>query len=129
MGGCICEVPRPYSHKPESCRGCGRFIDASYVSNDKSLGSFAAYLRSLPDLDPGFIGYVEAVERTKREGRGFEYLAGDMQQKGLALAAELALQSHFYLLWCERNNQEANLGAAMEAASFAAKAWEAMKRI
>lgn len=129
MAGCICDVPRPFSHRPQSCRNCGRYIDPAYLSNDQNVESFASYLRSLPDVDDSFIRYVKGVEAQTRRERGYDYLEGDARSKGLALAAELALQSHFYLLWCKRNNHEANLGAAMEAASFAAKAWEAMKRI
>jgi hypothetical protein len=94
------------------------------------MAEFFTYLRSLPDVPESFTRVVEtrAQERANTDGR-LEYLSGNVRAKSLAMASELALQSHYYLLHCAKDGSDANLGAAMEAATHAAKAWEAIRRL
>ena len=105
-------------------------IDPDYVSSEKTVAQFLSYLRTLPEVSDTFIRVLEAraVERGRADER-LGYLSGNVRTAGLALAADLAIQAHYYLLVCAKNEVEPNLGAAMEAATYAAKAWEAMKRL
>lgn len=130
MAGCQCEVPHPGLKKTEFCRVCGRMIDRDYVSSEKTMAQFLSYLRTLPEVPDAFIQVVEGrSQQGRRPNERLDYLSGNVRTKGLALAADLAIQAHYYLLQCAKNGVEPDLGAAMEAATYASKAWEAMKRL
>ena len=99
------------------------------VSSDKNFESFFRWLLEIPGVDSDFIPYCKSRENFGRERYGLAYLTKDGPREAMEEAADLAIYCYLHLLRAKRDGTPEEKEKALEAATYAAKAWGILRRM
>lgn len=99
------------------------------VSSDENFESFFRWLLEVPGVDGDFLPYCLNREREGRQMYGLAYLTKDGPREAMEEAADLAIYCYLHLLRAKRDGTPQEKEKALEAATYAAKAWAVLRRM
>jgi hypothetical protein len=126
---CHCDMIEEHEIRPGFCRFCGGKLSAAWVSSDATFAEFFDQLADLPGVTPALIEQCRQRELDGRDEFGFAYLKRDNASEAREEGADLALYCYLSVLRARRDGQPEKIEAALEAARYAALAYEASRRV